>query len=168
MALVPRFNFARLLEDLAVQHNLLPPVFLPVPHPWPNHVAVLCSYAGVDAIRKYSLLYFCFSYGPKKPYGIGLKSGAMTLRVTTLSITAFNITTLSITTISITTFYIEGHYAESHLCWVSFMLSVIYANIIYAECRYAACRHAECRGAFIVAKFTKLRMVTLDAECHLY
>jgi hypothetical protein len=48
------------------------------------------------------------------------------------------------------------------------MLSVIYANIIYAECRYAACRHAECRGAFIVAKFTKLRMVTLDAECHLY
>jgi len=50
MALAPRFNFARLLEDLAVQHNLLPPVFLPAPHPWPNHVAVLCSYAGVSAI----------------------------------------------------------------------------------------------------------------------
>ncbi len=50
MALIPRFNFARLLEDLAVQHNVLPPVFLPAPHPWPNHVAVLCSYAGVSAI----------------------------------------------------------------------------------------------------------------------
>jgi len=50
MAFLPIFNFARLLEDLAVEHNMLPPVFLPAVHPWPDHVAVLCSYAGVDAL----------------------------------------------------------------------------------------------------------------------
>ncbi len=50
MAVMPRFNFARLLEDLAVEHNMLPPIFLPAPHPWPDHVAVLCSYAGVSAL----------------------------------------------------------------------------------------------------------------------
>jgi len=50
MAFLPVFNFARLLEDLAVEHNMLPPVFLPAVHPWPDHVAVLCSYAGVDAL----------------------------------------------------------------------------------------------------------------------
>jgi len=50
MAFLPIFNFARLLEDLAVEHNMLPPVFLPAVHPWPDHVAVLCSYAGVNAL----------------------------------------------------------------------------------------------------------------------
>jgi hypothetical protein len=50
MALLPIFNFARLLEDLAVEHNMLPPVFLQAVHPWPDHVAVLCSYAGVTAL----------------------------------------------------------------------------------------------------------------------
>jgi hypothetical protein len=50
MAFLPVFNFARLLEDLAVEHNMLPPVFLPAVHPWPDHVAVLCSYAGVNAL----------------------------------------------------------------------------------------------------------------------
>jgi hypothetical protein len=50
MALLPIFNFARLLEDLAVEHNMPPPVFLPAVHPWPGHVAVLCSYAGVNAL----------------------------------------------------------------------------------------------------------------------
>ncbi len=38
------------LEDLAVEHNMVPPVFLPAAHPWPNHVAVLCNYAGVSAL----------------------------------------------------------------------------------------------------------------------
>jgi len=50
MALLPIFNFARLLEDLAIEHNMPPPVFLPAVHPWPGHVAVLCSYAGVNAL----------------------------------------------------------------------------------------------------------------------
>ncbi len=50
MALCPRFNFARLLEDLAVQQNILPPVFIPAVHPWPDHVAILCTYSGVSAL----------------------------------------------------------------------------------------------------------------------
>ncbi len=50
MALRPRFNFARLLEDLAIQHHISPPVFLPAVHPWPDHVAILCTYSGVSAL----------------------------------------------------------------------------------------------------------------------
>jgi hypothetical protein len=50
MALRPQFNFARLLEDLAVQHNILPPMFIPAVHPWPDHVAILCTYSGVSAL----------------------------------------------------------------------------------------------------------------------
>jgi hypothetical protein len=50
MALRPRFNFARLLEDLAVQHNIPPPVFIPAVHPWLDHVAILCTYSGVSAL----------------------------------------------------------------------------------------------------------------------
>ncbi len=50
MALLPVFNFARLLEDLAVEHNMPPPMFIPAVHPWPDHVAILCNYAGVNAL----------------------------------------------------------------------------------------------------------------------
>ncbi len=50
MALRPQFNFARLLEDLAVHHNILPPMFIPAVHPWPDHVAILCTYSGVSAL----------------------------------------------------------------------------------------------------------------------
>jgi len=49
MAVLP-FNFARLLEDLAVEHNIPPPIFLLAKHPLPNHVAILCCYASVDAV----------------------------------------------------------------------------------------------------------------------
>jgi len=47
---LPRFNFTRLLFDLAVEHNVPPPVFLPAHHPLPGHFAAVCQYSGVDAI----------------------------------------------------------------------------------------------------------------------
>ena len=47
---IPRFNFTRLLIDLATAHNMPPPVFIPAVHPLPGHHAFVCQYAGVDAI----------------------------------------------------------------------------------------------------------------------
>jgi hypothetical protein len=47
---LPRFNFTRLLIDLATAHNMPPPIFLPARHPYPGHHASVCQYSGVDAI----------------------------------------------------------------------------------------------------------------------
>ena len=47
---LPRFNFTRLLIDLATAHNMPPPIFVPAVHPLPGHHAFVCQYAGVDAI----------------------------------------------------------------------------------------------------------------------
>jgi hypothetical protein len=47
---VPRFNFTRLLIDLAAAHNMPPPIFIPAVHPLPGHHAFVCQYTGVDAI----------------------------------------------------------------------------------------------------------------------
>jgi len=40
---VPRFNFTRLLIDLATAHNMPPPIFIPAVHPLPGHHAFVCS-----------------------------------------------------------------------------------------------------------------------------
>ncbi len=47
---IPRFNFTRLLIDLATAHNMPPPLFIPAVHPLPGHHAFVCQYSGVDAI----------------------------------------------------------------------------------------------------------------------
>ena len=47
---VPRFNFTRLLMDLATAHNMPQPIFIPANHPLPGHHAFVCQYSGVDAI----------------------------------------------------------------------------------------------------------------------
>ena len=47
---IPRFNFTRLLIDLATAHNMPPPIFVPAVHPLPGHHAFVCQYSGVDAI----------------------------------------------------------------------------------------------------------------------
>ena len=47
---LPRFNFTRLLIDLATAHNMPPPIFVPAVHPLPGHHAFVCQYSGVDAI----------------------------------------------------------------------------------------------------------------------
>jgi hypothetical protein len=47
---IPRFNFTRLLIDLATAHNMPPPIFIPAVHPLPGHHAFACQYAGVDAL----------------------------------------------------------------------------------------------------------------------
>jgi hypothetical protein len=47
---IPRFNFTRLLIDLATAHNMPPPIFIPAIHPLPGHHAFVCQYSGVDAI----------------------------------------------------------------------------------------------------------------------
>ena len=47
---IPRFNFTRLLIDLATAHNMPPPIFIPAVHPLPGHHAFVCQYSGVDAI----------------------------------------------------------------------------------------------------------------------
>jgi hypothetical protein len=47
---LPRFNFTRLLIDLATAHNMPPPIFIPAVHPLPGHHAYVCQYTGVDAI----------------------------------------------------------------------------------------------------------------------
>jgi hypothetical protein len=47
---IPRFNFTRLLIDLATAHNMPQPIFVPAAHPFPGHHAFVCQYGGVDAI----------------------------------------------------------------------------------------------------------------------
>jgi hypothetical protein len=47
---LPRFNFIRLLLDLATAHNMPPPIFIPAHHPYPGHFASVCQYSGVDAV----------------------------------------------------------------------------------------------------------------------
>ncbi len=47
---IPRFNFTRLLIDLAMAHNTPQPIFIPANHPLPGHHAFVCQYCGVDAI----------------------------------------------------------------------------------------------------------------------
>jgi hypothetical protein len=47
---IPRFNFTRLLIDLATAHNMQQPIFIPAAHPFPGHHAFVCQYGGVDAI----------------------------------------------------------------------------------------------------------------------
>ncbi len=47
---VPRFNFIRLLIDLATAHSMPQPIFIPANHPLPGHHAFVCQYNGVDAI----------------------------------------------------------------------------------------------------------------------
>jgi len=47
---IPRFNFTRLLIDLATAHNMPPPIFIPAIHPLPGHHAFVCQYSGVVAI----------------------------------------------------------------------------------------------------------------------
>jgi hypothetical protein len=47
---VPRFNFIRLLIDLATAHNMPQPIFIQANHPLPGHHAVVCQYSGVNAI----------------------------------------------------------------------------------------------------------------------
>ena len=50
MAVLPRFNFTRLLFDMAVEHNIPPPVFISAPNPFLGRFAAVCQYDGVDAI----------------------------------------------------------------------------------------------------------------------
>ncbi len=50
MAVLPRFNFTRLLIELAVEHNTPPPIFIPALHPLPGRFAIVCQYNGVDAV----------------------------------------------------------------------------------------------------------------------
>jgi hypothetical protein len=47
---IPRFNFTRLLIDLATAHSMPPPIFIPAVHPLPGHHAFVCQNSGVDAI----------------------------------------------------------------------------------------------------------------------
>ncbi len=47
---IPRFNFTRLLIDLATAHNMPQPIFIQADHPIPGHHAFVCQYCGDDAI----------------------------------------------------------------------------------------------------------------------
>jgi hypothetical protein len=43
-------DFVRLLENLAREHHIPPPVFVPAQHPIPGRFAFLCQYSGEEAM----------------------------------------------------------------------------------------------------------------------